>query len=581
MNIPIAPSTMTTPIRSTVGEPSFADAIAFIDRDENLPEDRKRHWTTSLRQMAGYLDKPAEVIPARIGAIQGDVNKLHPERLNLNPKTFANHRSNVRAALLWFNRQTQGTGRNAPMTTHYRALLKLVPDRHNRDSLSPFFRFLSAFDVAPVDVNDSSLEGYAAFRAQTRFRKVKNADLRRLARIWNAQASSLEAWPDQQLTVPARAATTSGPALEEFPAGLLVDMESYFASLTRSRRDPHSGRRLKACKQITIDMRRRELVAAIRTGVSAGIPLDQIDSLSALLAPHHIEKIIDAYWTKNGQRPALYTIELAWRFLTMARALGLDDDTVEALEDLHFALGEHRPKGLTEKNRVIVRAVLQGDLRRKVIDLPTRMMAEARAGLASQPVKARVTAHLAVAIRILMFAPVRINNLASIRLGINLVRPGGPNSPYLLTFPDYDVKNNVPLEFPLDPETTSIIDDYIRLHRYGGMNGHDHDYLFPGKAHDQKLTRGLGEQISARLWKMLGVRITPHQFRHAAAAIMLRADPGNYEFVRRVLGHRNIQTTTAFYVGLETTQASERYAKILLAGAGKCPDTTRGRREHG
>jgi integrase len=329
---------------------------------------------------------------------------------------------------------------------------------------------------------------------------------------------------------------------------------------------------------VTIDMRRRELVAAVRTGVAAGIPLELLDSLPALLAPQNVN---DAYWTKNGERPALYTIELGWRFLNMARSLGLDDATVEEIEDIHFALAEHRSKGMTEKNRAVVREVMQGGLWAKVIALPTRMMAEARAGLASQPVKARVTAHLAVATRILTVAPVRISNLASIRLGINLIRPGGPGSTYLLTFPDYDVKNNVPLEFPLDAETTSIIDEYIRLHRPGGMNGHDHRYLFPGKAHNQKLTRGLGEQISARLWKMLGVRITPHQFRHAAAAIILRADPGNYEFVRRVLGHRNIQTTTAFYIGLDTTQATERYAEILLAGACNSPITTKRSREHG
>ena len=252
---------------------------------------------------------------------------------------------------------------------------------------------------------------------------------------------------------------------------------------------------------------------AIRIGIAAGIPLDQLDSLPALLAPPNVAAIIDAYWTKNGERPAQYTIELGWRFLNMARSLGLDDDAIEKIEDLYFTLAEHRSKGMTEKNLVIVRHVIQGDLWPKVVALPNRMMAEARAGSARQPVKAGVTAQRAVAIRILAIAPVRINNLASVRLGTNLVRPGGPGSPYLLTFPDYDVKNNVPLEYPLDPETTSIIDEYMRLHRPRSMNGHDHDYLFPGKARDQKLTRGLGEQISGRLWKLLGVRITPHQFR--------------------------------------------------------------------
>ena len=33
-------------------EPSFQDAIAMIAASEELPEQLKRHWTTSLRQFA-------------------------------------------------------------------------------------------------------------------------------------------------------------------------------------------------------------------------------------------------------------------------------------------------------------------------------------------------------------------------------------------------------------------------------------------------------------------------------------------------------------------------------------------------
>ena len=57
--------------------------------------------------------------------------------------------------------------------------------------------------------------------------------------------------------------------------------------------------------------------------------------------------------------------------------------------------------------------------------------------------------------------------------------------------------------------------------------------------------------------------MTVHQFRHAAAAIILKNNPGNYELVRRVLGHRNQQTTISFYCGLETTQASIIFGDLI------------------
>jgi integrase len=61
----------------------------------------------------------------------------------------------------------------------------------------------------------------------------------------------------------------------------------------------------------------------------------------------------------------------------------------------------------------------------------------------------------------------------------------------------------------------------------------------------------------------IGIRVTCHQFRHATAAFLLRKDPGNYEFVRRVLGHKSIKTTRDFYIGLETLEANRHYGAIL------------------
>jgi hypothetical protein len=52
-------------------ERSFADAIAIIAKADELPEQTRRHWATSLRQIAKALDKPLEVIPCRYSAIRG------------------------------------------------------------------------------------------------------------------------------------------------------------------------------------------------------------------------------------------------------------------------------------------------------------------------------------------------------------------------------------------------------------------------------------------------------------------------------------------------------------------------------
>ena len=65
-------------VSELIGEPSWADAIAAIEKADDLRPDQKRHLPTSLRQMATYLDKPLSMIPTRIAAVGPAVKKLHP-----------------------------------------------------------------------------------------------------------------------------------------------------------------------------------------------------------------------------------------------------------------------------------------------------------------------------------------------------------------------------------------------------------------------------------------------------------------------------------------------------------------------
>jgi integrase len=97
------------------------------------------------------------------------------------------------------------------------------------------------------------------------------------------------------------------------------------------------------------------------------------------------------------------------------------------------------------------------------------------------------------------------------------------------------------------------------------MNG---DWLFPGQSGGAKHDVCLSSQIVKRIFKETGLRMTVHQFRHAAGAIILKSRPGEYELVRRLLGHRNVQTTINSYIGLENIQASEIFAKIVMEHLG-------------
>jgi integrase len=177
-------------------------------------------------------------------------------------------------------------------------------------------------------------------------------------------------------------------------------------------------------------------------------------------------------------------------------------------------------------------------------------------------VLAALQAQLAVAIGILTFAPVRIGNLVRTRLDQNLTRPGGPGTRYWLKFPEHDVKNRVKLDHPLDPSLTPIIDEYLTLHRPALLHGAQGHWLFPGET-GHKGEHLLSKQIIQRIQTHTGLRVTPHQMRHAAVALIHKSKPGDLATARLLLGHKRADTTAKFYSLFETFHATERFGAIV------------------
>jgi integrase len=545
---------------SPLVEPSFAEAIAIIAAAPELSGQTRRHWTTSLRQIAKALDRPLEVIPARYSAVRPDLAKLHPAPACVIPKTLRNHKSNTKTALLWLAREKGIPRLGVPLTPAWEELRAKLNGGIALSKLSSFMRFCSGSSIAPADVDESVIERFVEYRAQ--MGKPGNDAFRRgLARAWNANVSTVPGWPTRQLVEPPVKAALELP-WEAFPEGLRRDVERYLDGLTRVRRG-HTGKRMRPLKPSTLRQRRVELLVAARMAVKEGAPIDSFNSLSALLAPEVAEKVLDAYWRRNGETPKLFTIYLGRRFVAIAyETKCLDKEACERLDQMRQNLEDHYRGGLTEKNIAFLRQVLTPGVWERVVKLPRQLMAAARQ-LQHQPVRAAVTAQLAVAIAILSVAPVRLANLTAIKLGTNLIKPDGPHSDYWLMFRDYDVKNRVRLEYRLQT-VTPLIEEYVHNHRPVLLRGRNEDWLFPGEYGGAKHQVCLSSQITKRIYKETGVRMTVHQFRHAAGAIILKHRPGEYELVRLLLGHRNVQTTINSYVGLDSIRASEIFGEIVM-----------------
>ena len=542
-------------------EASFEDAIAMIAASRELPVQLKRHWTTSLRQFAKAVDRPLQVIPARYSAVRNDLASWHHASSGLTPKTVMNHRSNTKRALLYLSHEKGIPEHGAALSAEWVKLRAQIADSLIRSRLSSFIRYCSANSVSPEEVDEAVVDQFVEYRNRCG-KPADDAFRRILARAWNANVENIEDWPKRLLAVPPvkRAVEIEW---EEFPKGLRRDVDKYLEGLTKVRK--YRGRHIKPLRSSTIRARRAELQAAARVAVKAAVPINKLDSLKSMLKPKVVEKILDAYWQKNGDKPKLYTIDLARRLLAIAKETKcLSERECEQLWQIWNCLNLQRPpEGLTDKNLAFLRKVLTPGVWGRVVKLPFVMMEEARRQR-HRPVRAAVIAQLAVAIAIEAVAPVRLENLTSIRLGVNLTKPDGPDSNYWLHFVPESTKNNVRLQFVFKDYLTQLIDEYVQDFWPTLLRGRKEDCLFPGLREGAKDKVSFSGQISGRIYKATGLKMTVHQFRHAAGAIILRNRPGEYELVRQILGHRRIATTMRCYVGLETIQASEIFTSMVV-----------------
>ena len=127
----------------TALEPSFADAIKAIAAATDLPEEIRRHWCSSLTGIAKAFDQPPELIPARYSAVRARMAALHHVPMNWTAKTLANHKSNAKAALIWFAKEKDVLPHGVALSPAWDRLRAQLTDPSTRYRLLPVMRFCS------------------------------------------------------------------------------------------------------------------------------------------------------------------------------------------------------------------------------------------------------------------------------------------------------------------------------------------------------------------------------------------------------------------------------------------------------
>lgn len=552
--------------------PSLAELRRRIEARHDLPLLRRRDMASAIRTLAGWFNLPEENVPASAKYIRERLERVHAISASVSPRRIQNVRSLVLAAMREVGISTKLASYAAPFSAEWQRLWDLLgADTYAKTELSRFFRYCSVQGIAPAAVTDAaSAEFLAAIDAESLIAKPKTRH-QSMCRVWNrlVEQHAASSWPQVRLTVPRYEERLYRVDAEKVSAAVVADIAAYLDHLRGT--DVFAGlpKPFRPKSVAAVEGHLWRYLSALH---HSGADLRDAPSFDALLSPDLVKQGLRWHLERNGGKTSKHIGEIAWALRCYAvKYRTPTPETAAFFADVLPKLRQQRT-GLSEKNLAAMAQFDDPAAVERFLLLPQRLWDLALAktktvedGTPRQ--EALLLIQSAVAIEILQFAPLRIENLNHLRLDQHLVwqggRPGGQQGGRLrLVIPAAEVKNSQALDFLLTEATSARIARYIAEWRCLFLPKAN-PYLFPGRAGKAKDQGALRKQIEKTLWDHAALRLTPHQFRHAAAKILLDARPGFYEVVRKLLGHKSMVTTYSHYAGAETQAAVELYADVI------------------
>jgi integrase len=541
-------------------QPSLADLIARITSAADLPKTTRQNWCWALRIMARVAGQEPTAVPAHPDFLRRVKARAAPKALGLGSGAWNNAKSLTDKAMTWAGLITIPGHYQAPFSAPWAALwCQLPPKSALTYQLSRLFHYCSANAIQPADLTDETLQQFYDDLAEESLVENPYGVFRGAAKSWNNALARVPGWPGGPVSLPSKRPPPFALPWSTFPETLRIRVQAHLASLTGIDLESEVTRPMR---QATIEKRGKQLLWYASALVHSGVPASSLDRLEVLLSPEMAKRGLQYLLDRRGGRTFPALDNLAQFLPALARRIGMPDEVVVALKRFKRRLRVER-HGLAERHRATLQRFDDPEAVQALLDLPQTIRKEVECATRKGAREAKLM-QTAVAVELLLMAPARIGNLASIEISRHLVVVQHQPRQVHLRFPACEVKNTVDLEFPLPPQTVALIDLYRRDYRHL-LTDEPSDFLFPGKHVGRaKRCQALSNQIKLTVHEYTGLDMPAHRFRHAVAKIFLDRNPGQYEVVRQFLGHQNIKTTIEFYAGAETAAAARHYAATIL-----------------
>lgn len=162
---------------------------------------------------------------------------------------------------------------------------------------------------------------------------------------------------------------------------------------------------------------------------------------------------------------------------------------------------------------------------------------------------------------LLIFRPLREANVIEMELGRNLVK--GPDNRWKLYYEPIQFKSKVKYQIDFPQALVPFLEQFLAVWR-PRLNLKDSSVMFLTRKGGPLRPKAINDRMVELGAKHLdpGIRTNPHHFRMLVATSYLAENPGEFEQIRQLLGHKFIKTTLKHYLFVFCLNASRIVAQF-------------------
>jgi integrase len=551
---------------------NMAELIAVTHTWTHLSDVRRSNLASSLRTISRIIGMPPETIALEPAALSAAVTGQPSQAFGLSPKRHQNVVTDLRCAMRLIGLILPRPQKTEPERP-WRAVLDLTRNDLGRIRLRKFAAFCEKQQVLPGEVTEETFEHFAEHRGATEIVSRRKVDTSHLIRVWNGLVAAHPNLALPHLQLGPRSMNYTFPE-HSFAGSFIDDLDNWCKAASRgdaadifadldTDNDKGATTPARPRRASSVKLRRAQIIAAASALRHLGWDQGQIRSLKDLVENFGAVKNIAKFHYDRRTGSATTGVFGILEVLRQVAKyhVGLAPDAVQKITALRNRVRPNRD-GIAPRNRERLRMLQDPNMRAALLHLPAELMR--RAPQEKHTDRQLRLAACAVALEILIICPLRISNVVGLRLDQHFRRaPTGKRHLSHIVIAGSEVKNATPVDWPIPSSSLPILNAWIENYR-PRTESPGSPWLFPGKHGKRRDTGALRVALTTEITRFTGLHVHPHLMRHFAATLYLQHNPGQFEQVRRVLGHRSLQTTIDSYMPVETDAAARRFDDVVM-----------------